>query len=189
MQCNDVLEKLKTLSDPKAVDGMAIYGINPENTYGVSIPNLRKIAKEVGVDHTLAQQLWVSGIHEARILASMIAAPKMATEEQLETRRLELEYLLSDTKVELADMKTVAGYMADLRNLLNESPLAERKSFIKSFVKEVKVIGTEVRLIYTIPMPPKGISQEAVGVSPIVHYGGRYSTIGRTFELTFAFSI
>ena len=121
MQCNDVLEKLKTLSDPKAVDGMAIYGINPENTYGVSIPNLRKIAKEVGVDHTLAQQLWVSGIHEARILASMIAAPKMATEEQLETRRLELEYLLSDTKVELADMKTVAGYMADLRNLLNES--------------------------------------------------------------------
>ncbi len=189
MQCNDVLEKLKTLSNPKAVEGMARYGINPENTYGVSIPNLRKIAREIGVGHTLAQQLWVSGIHEARILASMIDAPKMATEEQLETRRLELEYLLSDTKVELADMKTVAGYVADLRNLLSESPLAERKSFIKSFVKEVKVIGTEVRLIYTIPMPPKVIYQEAVGVPPIVHYGGRYSTIGRTFELTFAFSI
>ena len=61
-------------------------------------------------------------------------------------------------------MKTVAGYVADLRNLLSESSLAERKSFIKSFVKEVKVIGTEVRLIYTIPMPPKAISQEAVGV-------------------------
>jgi len=59
-------------------------------------------------------------------------------------------------------MKTVAGYVADLRNLLSESLLAERKSFIKSFVKEVKVIGTEVRLIYTIPMSPKGISQETV---------------------------
>lgn len=67
-------------------------------------------------------------------------------------------------------MKPVAGYVADLRNLLSESPLAERKSFIKSFVKEVKVIGTEVRLIYTILMPL--ISQEAVGVPPIVHYGG-----------------
>jgi len=94
-------------------------------------------------------------------------------QEQLEARRLELEYLLSDTKVELADMKTVAGYVADLRNLLSESPLAEKKSFIKSFVKEVKVIGTEVRLIYTIPMSPNGISQEAVAVPPIVHYGGR----------------
>ena len=85
MQCNDVLEKLKALSDPKALAGMARYGINPENTYGVSIPNLRKMAKEVGVDHALAQQLWVSGIHEALILASMIDDPKMATEEQLES--------------------------------------------------------------------------------------------------------
>ena len=85
-------------------------------------------------------------------------------------------HLLSDKKVELADMKTVAGYVADLRNLLSESPLAERKSFTKSFIKEVKVIGAEVRLTYTVPMPPKGISQETVGVPPIVHYGGRYWT-------------
>ena len=85
MQCNDVLEKLKTLSDPKVVEGMARFRINPENTYGVSIPNLRRIAKEVGVDHALAQQLWVSGIHDARILASMIDDPKMVTKKQLES--------------------------------------------------------------------------------------------------------
>jgi len=85
MQCNDVLEKLKTLSDPKVVEGMAQFRINPENTYGVSIPNLRRIAKEVGVDHALAQQLWVSGIHDARILASMIDDPKIVTEEQMES--------------------------------------------------------------------------------------------------------
>jgi len=80
---------------------------------------------------------------------------------------------LSDKKVELADMKTVASYVADLRNLLSESPLAERKSFIKSFVKEVKVIGAEVLLTYTIPMSPKGISREVVIVPPIVHCGGQ----------------
>ena len=84
MQCNEVLEKLKDLSDPKAVEGMVRFGISPENTYGVSIPNLRKMAKEIGVDHALAQQLWASGIHEARILASVIDAPKMVTEEQIE---------------------------------------------------------------------------------------------------------
>ena len=82
---NDILNKLKALSNPKAVEGMARYGINPENTYGVSIPNLRKIAGETGKNHALAQELWASGIHEARILASMIDDPKMATEEQLES--------------------------------------------------------------------------------------------------------
>ena len=84
MQYNDILKKLKSLSDPKAVEGMARFGINPENTYGVSIPNLRKMAKETGADHALAQQLWASNIHEARILASMIDKPEMVTEEQME---------------------------------------------------------------------------------------------------------
>jgi hypothetical protein len=42
--------------------------------------------------------------------------------------------------------------------------LAERKSFIRSFVREVKVTGAEVLLTYTMPFSPKGISEERVGV-------------------------
>lgn len=42
MQYNDILEKLKSLSNPRAIEGMAKYGITPEKTYGVSIPNLRR---------------------------------------------------------------------------------------------------------------------------------------------------
>jgi len=72
------------MADPEAVSGMARFGINPENTYGVSIPNLRRLAKEIGKDHTLAQQLWASGIHEARILASMIDRPEEVSDKQLE---------------------------------------------------------------------------------------------------------
>jgi 3-methyladenine DNA glycosylase AlkD len=85
MNYHDIMERLRTLSNPEAVKGMARYGINPSNTYGVSIPNLRKMAKEIGVNHSLAQQLWASGLHEARILASMIDDPKMVTEEQVES--------------------------------------------------------------------------------------------------------
>jgi len=84
VECEQVLEDLKALSDPKAVAGMARFGINPKNTFGVSIPNLRTIAKRIGKDHLLAEQLWSSGIHEARILASMIDDPNMVTEEQME---------------------------------------------------------------------------------------------------------
>ncbi len=85
MQYNDIIKKLESLSDPEAVKGMARFGINPENTYGVSIPNLRKVAKEIGRNHTLAQPLWASGIHEARVLASMIDEPEMVTDVQIES--------------------------------------------------------------------------------------------------------
>ena len=84
MQLEQILEQLKALSDPKAVEGMARFGINPENTYGVSIPNLRNMAKQVGQNRQLAQQLWDSQIHEARILASMVDDPQQVTDEQME---------------------------------------------------------------------------------------------------------
>jgi 3-methyladenine DNA glycosylase AlkD len=85
MQYEDILRKLRALSNPKAVEGMARFGINPENTFGVSIPNLRRMAKEIGKDHSLAQQLWFSGIHEARILASMIDDPNQVTGKQMDS--------------------------------------------------------------------------------------------------------
>jgi 3-methyladenine DNA glycosylase AlkD len=84
MQYEEILDKLKARSNPENVAGMARYGINPENTYGVSIPTLRAMAKEVGRNHTLALLLWNSGIHEARILASLVDNPKEVTEEQME---------------------------------------------------------------------------------------------------------
>ncbi len=84
MLYEDVIEKLRSLANPKAVEGMARYGINPKGTLGVSVKNLRKLAKEIGKDHELALRLWASGIHEARILASMVDNPKEVTEKQIE---------------------------------------------------------------------------------------------------------
>ncbi len=85
MDCEEILKQLKSLSNPDVVAGMARFGINPKNTYGVSIPVLRKMAKQIGKNHLLAQQFWTSsGIHEARILAGMIDVPEKVTETQLE---------------------------------------------------------------------------------------------------------
>lgn len=85
MDYKKVLKKLKSLSNPEAVTGMARFGINPKDTYGISIPNLRKMSKEIGRDHCLAEQLWSSGIHEAQILASMIDEPEKVNQQQIET--------------------------------------------------------------------------------------------------------
>jgi len=82
---------------------------------------------------------------------------------QLQAAKWELEALLSDRKMELADLETVTRYVEDLRDLLNESSLVERKAFIRSFVKEVKVTGDEVLLTYLYyPTPStRGISRES----------------------------
>ncbi|MEO0093897.1 MAG: DNA alkylation repair protein [candidate division WOR-3 bacterium] len=92
MQYDEILKRLKSLSNPKAVEGMAKYGITAERAYGVSIPNLRKIAKEIGKDHKLAQRLWESNIRETRILASMIDDPVLVTEKQMEKWVKEFDY-------------------------------------------------------------------------------------------------
>ena len=84
MRLKEVLGKLKSLTSVKAVAGMARFGINPRNTLGVSMPMIREIAKEIGSNHKLAQQLWDSKIHEARILAGFVAEAKETTEEQME---------------------------------------------------------------------------------------------------------
>ena len=89
---NDIIEKLKSASNPDAVEGMARFGITPENTFGVSIPNLRKIAKETKKNHALAQQLWESGFRETMILASMVDEPEMVTDEQMEEWVVDFDY-------------------------------------------------------------------------------------------------
>ena len=93
--------------------------------------------------------------------------------EQLQATKWELEQQLADRRVELADADTVARCVSDLRDLLSETSLVERKAFIRSFVKEVRVTGQEVLLTYTIPMVPKGVTEERMPVLSIVHNGGR----------------
>jgi 3-methyladenine DNA glycosylase AlkD len=85
MECQEVLEKLKSQADPEAVAGMAKFGIKPEKTLGVGMPTIRTLSKEIGKDHKLALELWETGIREARLLAGMVANPKQADEALLES--------------------------------------------------------------------------------------------------------
>lgn len=79
MDYDELIARLKSLENPANVAGMARFGISSKNTLGISVVALRKIAREVGKDHALAQKLWSSGIHEARLLACFIADPKKVT--------------------------------------------------------------------------------------------------------------
>ena len=80
----DVLERLKEKARPDQLEGIARYGMVVEQRLGVSIPDLRKLAKELGMDHELALGLWQTGMAEARIAAAMIDDPNKVTETQME---------------------------------------------------------------------------------------------------------
>lgn len=80
----DVLDRLRSKAKPEQLPGMAKYGIVVEKRLGVSVPDMRKLAKELGKDHRLALDLWRTGIAEARIVAGMVGDPAKLTEEQME---------------------------------------------------------------------------------------------------------
>jgi 3-methyladenine DNA glycosylase AlkD len=87
MDVQAVIGQLRERADPSRKPGMARVGIDVSQALGVSMPNIRAIAKACGVDHTLALGLWKTGIHEARILATLVADPEALTEIQRERWR------------------------------------------------------------------------------------------------------
>ena len=72
------------MGDPKAVEGMARFGIQSSNSFGVSVPKLRALARTVGRDHLLAMRLWETGLHDARLLATMVDDPDEVTIDQMD---------------------------------------------------------------------------------------------------------
>ncbi len=78
-----VLEILRCHANPANVAGMARYGINTSQALGVPMPFLRRMGKQTGRNHELACELWESGIHEARILATLVEDPGAITSRQM----------------------------------------------------------------------------------------------------------
>jgi hypothetical protein len=73
----------------------------------------------------------------------------------------------------LASPEIVKQYVEDLRQFIDSNELTERRAFIKSFVKEVKVTGNDGVIRYTFPIPPDNHEEEGLGVLPTVRYAGR----------------
>ncbi len=78
---DEVISILKKNGSKKNREGMTRFGINVEKAFGVNVPVMRALAKRIGKNHQLALELWQSGYHEARHVASMIADPKLVTKQ------------------------------------------------------------------------------------------------------------
>jgi 3-methyladenine DNA glycosylase AlkD len=79
-----IISRLESMSDPEAVSGMARVGITGKSVYGIKLPELRRMAREIGHNHELALKLWEVNNRETRILASLIDIPSEVMDKQME---------------------------------------------------------------------------------------------------------
>jgi len=91
--------------------------------------------------------------------------------EELQQAKADAGEALRCQAVGIADPRMVRHYVGDLRGLLERSSIVEQRSFLKSFVERIEVDDSEVKIYYTIPMPPSSMSGATVGVLPFVHHG------------------
>jgi 3-methyladenine DNA glycosylase AlkD len=94
----EVLGVLRRRGSRRNVEGMARYGIAPKKAFGVPAPAMHAIARRAGKDHRLALGLWRTGVHDARILACLVAEPDRLTRRQAERWALDFDsWALCDT--------------------------------------------------------------------------------------------
>ena len=152
MQLEEIMREFKSMSNIESIKGMERFGITPDKTFGIRIPELRKMAKRIKKDRKLAHKLWELGYRETMILASMIDVPEQVTEEQLEKWVRDFDYweICDQTimnlfeKTEFAYAKAFewsdseeefikrAGYVMIARLAVSDKE-AENQSFIRFF--------------------------------------------------------
>ncbi len=83
MDFNQVIQEFKELSDVDFAQNMKKFGINYVKSYGLRLPQIRKIAKQCGKNHELALKLWNHGYHETYLLATLVEEPEKVDSIQL----------------------------------------------------------------------------------------------------------
>lgn len=146
MKFEEIINELESLSNPEDVGGMARFGINPEKVYGVRIPELRRMARKIGKNHILAEELWDFGYHESKILATMIDDPTEVTEVQMEN------WVLDFDTWDICDQCCM--------NLFDKTPFAYKKVFEWSKREEEFVKRTAFTMMAVLAVHDKKATNE-----------------------------
>jgi 3-methyladenine DNA glycosylase AlkD len=136
-----IIKELESLSNLEDVEGRARFGIKSKKAYGVRMPELRRIARETGKNHELAEKLWEHGYGETKIMASLIEDPKMVTEDQME------KWVVEFDSWDVCDQCCM--------NLFRKTPFAYKKIYEWSEREEEFVKRAAFTLIATLAVHDK----------------------------------
>lgn len=154
----EVLQKLKAKARPDQLEGMARFAIVGKGRLGVSVPEMRKLAKEIGKDHSLAVKLWKTGIPDAQIVAGMVGEPDKMTEKQME------DWVRDFDSWDVCDQVCM--------NLFEKTPLAAKKIHDWSQRDEEFVKRTAYALIACLAWHDKQAEDEKfLAFFPVIKHG------------------
>ncbi len=113
MNDRDLLKELESLGTEQARKTYLRHGVG-QKVFGVSYADLGKLQKRLKTNHELAGKLWASGIHEAQILAAMIADPVQMSAKEIDTwARSVSNYMQSDALAGLVSKTRFAAAIAE----------------------------------------------------------------------------
>ena len=182
-----VVEKIreKILNEETIVDLVTLVAEEIDKVAGELAGRLGTIDAEIADVRKRLDKLYEA--LESSELTLEVLSPRIFSlrhrEEQLVAAREDAANHLERRRVELPGTEEIKGYVADFREFLQEGTLPERKALIRNFVEGIEVIGDEVTLTYTIPMPSDGMIRESASVLDFVPYGVPNGTVGSTGPL------
>lgn len=101
MNLTDVVSELQSLGTNQNCKVYARHGVQGP-MFGVSFGNIGKLKRRIGRDHDLAMALWATEIHDARVLATMVADPEQLSAEQVDAWMRDVDnYILADAFAKL----------------------------------------------------------------------------------------
>lgn len=142
----EIVAELKAKAKPENLAGMQRFGITVSNRLGLSVPDMRRLAKQTGKDHRLALELWKTGIAEARIVAAMVDEPSKLTASQME------DWVKDFDSWDVCDQVCM--------NLFDKSPLAWQKVFDWAEREEEFIKRTAFSLIACLAVHDKKSADE-----------------------------
>ena len=83
MEFDQIIQEFERLSDVDFAQNMKKFGIRYVKSYGLRLPQIRKVAKQCGKNHDLALKLWNHGYHETYLMATLVEESEKVSSEQL----------------------------------------------------------------------------------------------------------
>jgi 3-methyladenine DNA glycosylase AlkD len=80
----ELVAALRRMGSRRNREGMARYAIPSDRAFGVPMGKIQALARRVGKSHALAEALWKTGWHEARLLAVYVGDPQKLTPAQMD---------------------------------------------------------------------------------------------------------
>ena len=97
--------------------------------------------------------------------------PRWRHLDKLEEKRLDLVETVRDIKVELLEASIVKAYVDDLKAPLGKGSIVKQKSFLRSFVKQIKVNLPQVVINHIMPLKAQKVEPLDREVLPFVYDG------------------